>query len=112
MLVLVCCDNVRRTFPVNLICLMLFTLLQSFLLGSAASFYDSEAVLIAVGICAVICLGLTFFAFQTKWDFTMCSGMLLVALLVLIVFGFLAACIPSKVISIVYASLGAAIFSM
>lgn len=112
MMVLVCCDNVRRSFPINLICLILFTLLESFLLGSAASFYDAESVLIAVGICAVVCLGLTIFAFQTKWDFTMFSGMLLVVLLVLLMFGFLAILIPSKVFHIIYASLGAVVFSM
>ncbi|XP_022257330.1 protein lifeguard 2-like [Limulus polyphemus] len=96
MIVLVCCDKVRRTFPVNLICLMVFTLLESFLLGTTASYYGHDEVMIAAGICTFVCLGLTIFAFQTKWDFTMFGGMLFVALLVLVCFGFICIFIPGR----------------
>uniref|UniRef100_V5HA29 Putative n-methyl-d-aspartate receptor glutamate-binding subunit n=1 Tax=Ixodes ricinus TaxID=34613 RepID=V5HA29_IXORI len=70
MIVLACCESVRRSFPVNLILLMLFTACESVLLGTVSSFYRVEEVMIAAGICTVVCLGLTLFAFQTKWDFT------------------------------------------
>lgn len=109
---LACCESVRRSFPANFICLFLFTFFQSFLLGSAASRYDTDAVMIAVAICAVVCLGLTIFAFQTKFDFTICSGFLMVAVLVLICFGIVAIIFPGKVIQLIYASLGAIVFSM
>ena len=45
------------------------------MLGTLATFYDTEAVLIAVGITAAVTLALTLFAFQTKIDFTGCGGM-------------------------------------
>ncbi|XP_076331438.1 protein lifeguard 1-like [Tachypleus tridentatus] len=112
MIVLVCCDKVRRTFPVNLICLMVFTLLESFLLGTTASYYRHDEVMMAAGICTFVCLGLTLFAFQTKWDFTMLGGMLFVALLVLMCFGFICIFIPGRVVNVVYASLGALVFSV
>jgi hypothetical protein len=107
-----CCPDVRRTFPTNMIFLGIFTVCESFLLGSAASCYGAEEVLIAVGFTAVVVLGLTLFAIQTRWDFTMLRGGLLVLLMILILFGILCACIPSKVLSIVYASLGALFFSV
>ena len=44
------------------------------MLGTIATFYDTEAVLIAVGITAAVTLALTLFAFQTKIDFTGCGG--------------------------------------
>lgn len=66
----------------------------------------------AVGITAGVCLGLTLFAFQTKWDFTVMGGVLFVAVLILMVFGIVAIFFPGRTMSLVYASLGALIFSV
>lgn len=110
--VLACCQNVRRSFPANFICLFMFTILEGILLGSAASYYDAEAVILAVGICAIVSLGLSIFACQTKYDFTTCGGALLVCLLIFVCFGFFCIFIPGKITEIIYASLGALIFSM
>ncbi|KAL3836349.1 hypothetical protein ACJMK2_021872 [Sinanodonta woodiana] len=111
LIAMACCENVRRQFPMNLIFLSIFTLCESYLLGAVASCYDAEAVLIAAGITAVVALALTIFAFQTKWDFTMMGGLLFVFLIILIVFGILAAIMHNKILEIVYASIGALIFS-
>lgn len=66
----------------------------------------------AAGISAAVCLGITLFAFQTKYDFTVCGGGLFVALIVLLIFGIFALIFPGKVIILVYASLGALLFSL
>lgn len=66
----------------------------------------------AVGITAAVCLGLTLFAFQTKWDFTVMGGVLFVAVIILMVFGIVAIFVQVKVLQLVYASLGAFIFSI
>jgi Integral membrane protein, interacts with FtsH len=66
----------------------------------------------AVGLCAAVCLGLTLFAFQTKWDFTVMGGALFVALIILVIFGIVACFIPGRVITLVYASCGALLFSL
>ncbi|XP_045209479.2 protein lifeguard 1-like isoform X1 [Mercenaria mercenaria] len=111
LIALACCPNVRRSFPTNFILLGLFTGLEAFMLGVVSSHYDTEAVLIAVGITAVVSLALTIFAFQTKWDFTMMGGMLFVFLIVLFCFGLLCAIIQSQFANLAYASLGALLFS-
>jgi len=82
------------------------------MLGVAASTYDTDAVLMAVGLCAAVCFGLTMFAFQTKWDFTVMGGGLFVALIILVIFGIVAIFIPGRVITLIYASLGALLFSL
>ncbi|XP_037941053.1 protein lifeguard 1-like, partial [Teleopsis dalmanni] len=102
-----CCENARRSFPTNFICLGIFTAAESFLVGSVASVYDSQEVLMAIGITAVLCLGLTIFAMQTKYDFTACGGFLLAALLCLMIFGFVAIFWRSHLVSTIYASCGA-----
>ncbi|KAL1403297.1 hypothetical protein pipiens_005724 [Culex pipiens pipiens] len=111
MISMACCDSVRRKSPMNFIFLGLFTLAMSFLMGVTTARFSSQEVLLAVGITAAVCLGLTLFAFQTKWDFTVMGGMLFVAALVLMLFGLIAIFFPGKTITLVYASLGALLFS-
>jgi len=108
---LACCESVRRKTPTNFICLFVFTIAEAFLLGTAASTFDTEAVLIAAGITTGICLALTLFSFQTKIDFTVYSGFVFVSIIVLLLFGLLAAIIRSNILNIVYASVGALLFS-
>nr|CAD7437719.1 unnamed protein product [Timema bartmani]CAD7451940.1 unnamed protein product [Timema tahoe] len=107
-----CCTSVRRKSPMNFIFLFLFTLAESFLLGAVASSYQGDAVMMAVGLTAAVCLGLTLFAFQTKWDFTAMGGILLVCAIILLIFGIVAIIFPGKTITLVYASLGALLFSV
>ncbi|GLH16781.1 uncharacterized protein GBIM_21067 [Gryllus bimaculatus] len=106
-----CCTNVRRKAPMNFIFLFVFTLAESLILGVISSTYNPDAVLMAVGLCAAVCFGLTLFAFQTKWDFTVMGGVLFVAVIILFLFGIVAAILPgSKTLTLVYASLGALVF--
>lgn len=107
-----CFTNIRRKAPMNFIFLGVFTIAESLLLGYMAIRFDSESVIMAAGISAAVCLGITLFAFQTKYDFTVCGGGLFVALIVLLIFGIFALIFPGKVIILVYASLGALLFSL
>jgi FtsH-binding integral membrane protein len=111
MLVLVCCQGVARTYPANLILLMVFTLFESFLVGAISSTYDTTTVLMAVGITAVVVIAITIFAFQTKYDFTGMGIYLFVFAIVMLVFGILCIIIRSKIMNIVYSALGAVMFS-
>ncbi|XP_048390727.1 transmembrane BAX inhibitor motif containing 1a [Stegostoma tigrinum] len=73
--VLVCCEGPRRKFPWNMILLAIFTLAMSYLTGTIASYYSTKSVFLCLGITALVCLGVTIFCFQTKVDFTSCSGL-------------------------------------
>ena len=113
LIVMSCCGNVRRQAPMNFIFLGIFTLAESFLLGIESGVYEADAVMMAVGITAAVCLALTIFALQTKWDFTAMGGILLCATVVLLLFGIILMIIgTSKVMTLVYASLGALLFSI
>lgn len=39
-----CCESARRTFPTNFICLSIFTVAESFLVGAIAGRYKAESV--------------------------------------------------------------------
>jgi FtsH-binding integral membrane protein len=117
---LVCCDGVRRSWPANIICLAIFTMAFSYMAGTISSFYDTQSVLVAVGITAAVCLSVSLFAIQTRIDFTMCSGLIFAFCMVFIFFGF--ACLitylatgPSYahyVMHCVYGGLAAGLFSL
>lgn len=111
LIAITCCEGVRRKSPMNFILLGLFTLAESFMLGCMASRFNSQEVILAVGVTAGVCLALTLFAFQTKWDFTTCTGFLFVAVVVLFFFGIFAIIFHNRILTLVYASLGALIFS-
>jgi protein lifeguard len=106
-----CCTEVRRKAPMNYIFLGLFTFAQSFMLAAMCTRFRSQEIVLAVGLTAIICLALTLFAFQTKWDFTVLGGMLFVAAIVLLIFGLVAMFYKGKIMTLVYASMGALLFS-
>ncbi|XP_060077292.1 protein lifeguard 1-like [Ylistrum balloti] len=108
---LACCPDVRRQSPLNMILLAIFTVCEGFLLGGVAGTYNENAVLMAVGVTAIVTFALTVFAFQTKIDFTMMGGLLFVFLIVLICFGFLCAIIQNEYARLAYSCLGALLFS-
>jgi len=113
LIALTCCEGVRRKSPGNLICLGIFTLAEGFMMGCVVSVYQVDEVMMALGITVAVVFGLTIFALQTKIDFTAMGGILLVALICLMMFGFFALIFPSnKIVNIVYASLGALIFGI
>ncbi|GAA47285.1 fas apoptotic inhibitory molecule 2 [Clonorchis sinensis] len=114
---LVCCDNVRRRFPGNFIALSVFTLAFSYVAGTIASFHNTDSVLIAVGITAAVCLGISLFAIQTRIDFTKCTALIFVLSLVVLLTGL--ACMivymvsgPNKILHVVYGGLAALLFGL
>lgn len=111
---LVCCESVRRKHPHNIILLAIFTLAFSYMTGTIASFYDTKSVVIALGTTAGVCLLVTVFASQTKYDFTKCAGVLFVLSMVLFLFGFITIFTynQSYYIDIVYGCLGALVFTL
>ena len=80
-----CFSSIRRKTPHNFIFLGIFTVCEGVMLGTITSYYDVDAILIAVGITAAVTLGLTLFAFQTKIDFTMCGGLFFALLIILLI---------------------------
>ncbi|XP_037640368.1 glutamate receptor, ionotropic, N-methyl D-aspartate-associated protein 1b (glutamate binding) isoform X4 [Sebastes umbrosus] len=109
--VISCCGSVRRRHPWNLVALSVLTLSMSYMVGMIASFHDTDTVVMAVGITAIVCFTVVIFSLQTKYDFTSCYGVLFVCLIVLIIFGLLCIFIRNRILHIVYAGLGALLFT-
>lgn len=110
-LVILCCGDFRRKHPWNLISLSILTLAMSYMVGVISSFYDTDIVVMAVGITVLVCFTVIVFSLQTKYDFTSCYGVLFVCVIVLLFFGILCIFLYSRILELIYASLGALIFT-
>lgn len=76
-------------YPTNFILLGIFTLLESFTIGTIVSCFDKILVIQAVILTAVIVVGLTMYTFQTKKDFSDMGASLYVLLCILTAGGFI-----------------------
>lgn len=115
-IVLVCCQGPRRRFPWNLILLSIFTLALSFMTGNIASYYSTRAVFLALAITVLVTVAVTVFCFQTKVDFTKCSGFFCVLGIVVFVTGIITAIVLSfkyvPWLHMLYAAIGAIAFTL
>lgn len=120
-IVLVCIPSVRMKYPGNFICLGIFTLAFSYVVGTISSYYDTTIVFVAAGVTCLVCLSISLFAIQTKIDFTMCSGLLFCLVMVLFFFGwsclvfyfvFPASMFSLRIMDCLYGGLAALVFSL
>ncbi|KAJ9591399.1 hypothetical protein L9F63_002005 [Diploptera punctata] len=114
--ILVCCSSVRRSWPSNLIVLSIFTLSLSYFAATISAYHDTYIVLMTVGLVTVVCLGVSIFSIQTKWDITGSGFYLYVFLLVVFLFGILATTVAlttgSRIMSVIYAGLLTMVFAL
>ncbi|XP_055311513.1 protein lifeguard 1-like isoform X2 [Sitodiplosis mosellana] len=82
MLTIVCSEGIRRTYPSNMICLGVITLCEGICIGYIGAIYEPDVILTALGLTVIVVMGLSWFAVQTKYDFTKKNGALFSALLI------------------------------
>lgn len=82
LIAITCMGSLRRKHPHNIIILFAFTVAEALMLSAITVMFDTQIIMIAAGFTAVICVALTLFAVQTRWDFTTMSGIMLVVLVV------------------------------
>ncbi|XP_067309351.1 protein lifeguard 1 [Pseudorasbora parva] len=101
-----------RTHPWNLLGLSAVTLSLSYMVGTVASYHNTDAVVIALGSTLVISFTIIIFSAQTRLDFTICNGILLVLSVNFLMFGFFTIFFYSNVLQIVYGFLGALLYAL
>ncbi|KAG5191069.1 glutamate [NMDA] receptor-associated protein 1-like protein [Tribonema minus] len=105
----------RKSHPANLVLLTAFTLTQSVIVGTTcaafASYDAGQSVVTALFITMAVFGALTLFTLQTKIDFSFMGAGLGCALLMLLLWGLIAAIFGLKG-GFVYALIGSIIFSL
>ncbi|XP_037095374.1 protein lifeguard 3-like isoform X2 [Syngnathus acus] len=114
--ILICCKEPRRRFPWNLVLLGVFTVALSYMSGTISSYYETKAVLLAMGITALVCVTVTVFCFQTKVDFTSCGGFLCIAAILLVIIGMVTSIVLAfhyvPWLHMLYAAIGAIVYTL
>jgi len=102
----------RLEHPTNFVLLGLFTLFESFTIGTIVSFFDKMLVIQALIITTVIVVGLTLYTFQTKRDFSFMGAGLFAFLCVLLAGGIIQMFVRSPAMELCLALGGALVFSL
>jgi len=107
-----CYKSVRRNYPLNYICLAIYTLAFCYAITGITGFTHPDDVLLAAGATAVATIALTLYAFYTKRDFTYCGGLLFVILFSLILVGVVAIFVRSKILEVLLSTAFALLYSI
>jgi len=105
-----CCTEFVRRFGLPV--LLAFTLVFGLLIGIICANTNSQVVLAAAGITAVVVIGLTIFSCVTKTDLTGCGPFLFVFLLVMVVFGIVCIFWRNPIVQLIYACLAALLYGI
>uniref|UniRef100_H3AAX5 Si:ch211-284o19.8 n=1 Tax=Latimeria chalumnae TaxID=7897 RepID=H3AAX5_LATCH len=106
------CGEFRRRHQANSYLQSIVTLSLSYMVGTIASFHDTDSVMIALGSTVAVCFAIILFSLQTRLDFSCCHGLLLILCVNLIMFAFFCIFFYSNVVQIIYGTLGALIYSV
>lgn len=113
LLVITCANELRRKHPYNLVILFAFTVAEALMLAAITVMFKTEVILYAAATTTAVCLGLTLFALQTRWDFTAKSGIMLVILIVATMTLFIACFLnPSKTFMLIMSAIMAIIMGI
>ncbi|XP_022177303.1 protein lifeguard 2-like [Myzus persicae] len=112
LIALACSENLRRKSPNNFIFLFMVTVALSFLLATSVSHYYPNQVLLALCLATLICFALTMFALQTKIDFTVMGGFLMIFVIVLLVASIITLFFPGTIMSLIVAFAGVIIYCL
>jgi len=102
----------RRKYPWNLVFLSLFTLAESWLVGIVTTLVDTNIVVNAFLITAVVFVGLSIFALQTKYDLTSWAPYLCMGLFALLGLGFVNLFTHSTGMELLYSYIAVVLFSI
>jgi FtsH-binding integral membrane protein len=71
-IVLVCVRGFAKEYPKNMVCLLIFTLAESYMVSCICGLYTAESVLNAAVATLAATVGLSLYAYKSKSDFTEC----------------------------------------
>lgn len=106
------CSSLNRRHPWNLIALVVVTVTLSYMVGTIASYHDTVTVILTMGATLSISLAIIAYSMQTRFDFTLCYGLLLILSVDLIMFGVFSTFYYTHMAQVAYGTLGALLFSL
>lgn len=110
LLVIFCTKKFSRKYPYNYIALIVFTLLESYIIAFVCAYSDPMVVLAAAVMTLSITTGLTIYAWRAKKDFTVFGGMMIVLIMAAFWLGIFMIFVYSRFLYLIYAFIVVIIF--
>ncbi|XP_061835034.1 protein lifeguard 1 [Nerophis lumbriciformis] len=107
-----CCQSLSRRHPWNIVSLVIVTISLSYVVGTMASYHDTRAVIITMASTLAISFTIIAFSAQTRYDLSICHGLLLVLAVDLLMFGVFSTFYYSYIAEVCYGSLGALVYAL
>lgn len=107
-----CCQSFSRRHPWNIVGLVAVTVSLSYMVGAIASYHNTTAVVITMGTTLAISVAIIAFSTQTRYDFTICYGVVLILAVDLLMFGLFCTFYYSYIAEVAYGCLGALLYSL
>ncbi|XP_006114528.2 protein lifeguard 2 [Pelodiscus sinensis] len=105
-LIIACCENNCKKFPLNLILPLMLILAESLLLGAITSFFAATTLMQVGGITASVTLVLYWFVLKSKWNIIRAPVPSWIVFSMLIIFGSLCCFNKSPTLQFVYGLFG------
>ncbi|XP_031603945.2 protein lifeguard 1 [Oreochromis aureus] len=109
---LTCCKSFSQHHPWNIVALFVVTVSMSYMTGTIASFHNTTAVILAMGVTLAVTISIIAFSAQTRYDFTYCNSALLILVVDVGMFGIFCTFYYSYIAEVIYGCLGALLFSL
>ncbi|XP_076004499.1 protein lifeguard 1-like [Genypterus blacodes] len=107
-----CCKSFSRRHPWNIVALVVVNLSLSYMVGTIASFHNTTSVVITMGVTIAVSVAIIIFSLQTRFDMTIWSGVLLILVVDLMMFGIFCTFYYSYITELLYGCLGALLYSL
>eukprot|EP00927_Polykrikos_kofoidii_P035434 TRINITY_DN29996_c0_g1_i1.p1 TRINITY_DN29996_c0_g1~~TRINITY_DN29996_c0_g1_i1.p1 ORF type:complete len:274 (-),score=29.77 TRINITY_DN29996_c0_g1_i1:35-781(-) len=116
MVIMWCCQEVLRKFPLNYLFLVVLTVCEGVMVGFVSRRYTWQSVLLSAGITAGIFICMTVYAWTASTDFTGMGPYIFAAMITLFIFGLVLSIMSAFGIQIlwlkmVYNALGVLLFT-
>ncbi|KAK9918664.1 hypothetical protein WJX75_005780 [Coccomyxa subellipsoidea] len=104
-------ERMRRVHPYNYITFIIFTISFSLIVGILTAFFDTQLLLMALGITAAAVAFMFIIAAATGFDFTQAGGLLYIMGFVFVIMIFVGVFVPSNVYFLIISAIAAVLFS-
>ena len=106
-ILLFCFISISRSYPTNVILLVIFTFCFAYLIAFICGIEDPKLVFFALGITAMAFLGMTMYAYITPYDITIWWSVIFGFSLAFLVFGIILLFVKvSKIVVLIFCLLG------
>ena len=109
---MICVRSLTRSVPINYICLLIFTIAETYMVAAIAATYSKDVVMMAACTTAGITIAITAYAMFTKADFTILGPLFFVIGMAMFMFCIFSFFIRYDTARMIWATIGVILYGL